>query len=144
MLKQIEKYLIIFLVFMLFSIGLKVQAEDTQEALDVAAEKGLVDLSPSAPELGVVFAVCIFENSDGTKKLVDHRHAVNMSHCLKTKRQAEAKYKQDKLNGTITGNFVFACDKVNAEIEILENGDWRIVKILGKRHEAYVKKKSYD
>ena len=30
------------------------------EAEDVAKKKGLVDLSPSAPEKGIVFAVCIF------------------------------------------------------------------------------------
>ena len=38
------------------------------EAEDVAKKKGLVDLSPSAPEKGVVFAVCIFAvGEDGTK-----------------------------------------------------------------------------
>ncbi len=49
-----------------------------------------------------------------------------------------------KIDGTAVGSFIFACDKVKAEIEILENGDWRIVKILGKYHEAYKKKKSYE
>ena len=138
------KYLIAFLFLVIITLGGKSYAEDTQEALDVAKEKGLVDLSPSEPEIGIVFAVCIFENADGTKKLVDHREAINMSHCLKEKRKAEKKYKQMKIDGTAVGSFIFACDKVKAEIEILENGDWRIVKILGKHHEAYKKKKSYE
>jgi Skp family chaperone for outer membrane proteins len=124
------KYLITFLFLVLLTLGFKASA-DTQEALDVAKEKGLVDLSPSEPEIGIVFAVCIFENADGTKKLVDHREAIK-------------KYKQMKIDGTAVGSFIFACDKVKAEIEILENGDWRIVKILGKYHEAYKKKKSYE
>ena len=141
---KLENLLIGFLLLVLITIGGRVVAGDTQEALDVAAEKGLTDLSPSEPELGIVFAVCIFENADGTKKLVDHREAINMSHCLKEKRKAEAKYKQMKIDGLAVGNFVFACDKVKAEIEVLENGDWRIVKILGKHHEAYKKKKSYE
>ena len=138
-----EKYPITFLFLVLLTLGFKASA-DTQEALDVAKEKGLVDLTPSEPEIGIVFAVCIFENADGTKKLVDHREAINMSHCLKEKRKAEAKYKQMKIDGLAVGNFVFACDKVKAEIEVLENGDWRIVKILGKHHEAYKKKKTYE
>ena len=137
------KYLITFLFLVLLTLGFKVNA-DTQEALDVAKEKGLVDLSPSEPELGIVFAVCIFENADGTKKLVDHRHAVNMSHCLKEKRKAEKHYKKMKQDGLTVGNFIFACDKVKAEIQVLDNGDWKIVKILGKHHEAYKKKKTYE
>ncbi len=141
---KLENLLIGFLLLVLITIGGRVVAGDTQEALDVAAEKGLTDLSPSEPELGIVFAVCIFENADGTKKLVDHREAINMSHCLKEKRKAEAKYKQMKIDGLAVGNFIFACDKVKAEIEVLENGDWRIVKILGKHHEAYQKKKTYE
>ena len=138
------KYLIAFLFLVIITLGGKSYAEDTQEALDVAKEKGLVDLSPSEPEIGIVFAVCIFENADGTKKLVDHREAINMSHCLKEKRKAEAKYRKMKVDGIAVGNFIFACDKVKAEIEVLENGDWRIVKILGKHHEAYQKKKTYE
>ena len=67
-----------------------------------------------------------------------------MSHCLKEKRKAEKKYKQMKIDGLTVGSFIFACDKVKAEIEVLENGDWRIVKILDKYHEAYKKKKIYE
>jgi hypothetical protein len=141
---KLENLLIGFLLLVLITIGGRVVAGDTQEALDVAAEKGLTDLSPSEPELGIVLAVCIFENADGTKKLVDHRHAVNMSHCLKEKRKAELEYKQKKIDGTAVGSFIFACDKVKAEIKVLDNGDWKIVKILGKHHEAYEKKKSYE
>ena len=40
--------------------------------------------------------------------------------------------------------FVFACDKVDALVEIQENGDWKILKILGKHKAAYKKKKSYE
>ena len=137
---------VLFLIAILFGVFKSTQAvaEETQEALDVAEKKGLIDLTPSEPEIGIVFAVCIFENADGTRKLVDHREAINMSHCLKEKRKAETKYKKMKIDGLAVGTFVFACDKVEAEIEILENGDWRIVKILGKHHESYKKKKAYD
>jgi hypothetical protein len=140
---KLEKYIIICMFFTILFVGLNVKAE-TQEALDVAEKKGLIDLTPSEPEIGIVFAVCIFENEDGTRKLVDHREAINMSHCLKEKRKAEKKYKQMKIDGLTVGSFIFACDKVKAEIEVLENGDWRIVKILDKYHEAYKKKKIYE
>ena len=54
---KLENLLIGFLLLVLITIGGRVVAGDTQEALDVAAEKGLTDLSPSEPELGIVFAV---------------------------------------------------------------------------------------
>jgi len=138
-----EKYLITFLFLILLTLGFKASA-DTQEALDVAKEKGLVDLTPSEPEIGIVFAVCIFENADGTKKLVDHREAINMSHCLKEKRKAEAKYKQMKIDGLAVGNFVFACDKVNAKVRVLENGEWEILEITGRHEQAYIREKVYE
>ncbi len=116
------------------------------EAEDVAKKKGLVDLSPSVPEKGIVFAVCIFAvGEDGTKYLVDHRAAVNMGHCLKEKRKAELKYRDPEHRKLMGGTrFVFACDKVDALVEIQENGDWKILKILGKHKAAYKKKKSYE
>ena len=116
------------------------------EAEDVAKKKGLIDLSPSVPEKGIVFAVCIFAvGEDGTKYLVDHRAAINMGHCLKEKRKAELKYRDPKHRKLMGGTrFVFACDKVDALVEIQENGDWKILKILGKHTAAYKKKKSYE
>ena len=114
------------------------------EAADVAKQKGLVDLSPSKPETGVVFAVCIFELENGEKKLVDHRHADDMVDCLKEKRAAVQKYKTEKGEGKVTESFLFSCDKVNAEVKIEEDGTWHIIKILGRHDAAYKKKKSYE
>ena len=44
----------------ILSISFLVNIAKADEAADVAKQKGLVDLSPSKPETGVVFAVCIF------------------------------------------------------------------------------------
>ena len=53
--------------------------------------------SESEPENGVVFAVCIFEvTADGTRKLVDHVASENLMNCLKNKREAEKKYREDQ------------------------------------------------
>ena len=129
--------LVILLLFMSIAI---VYGEDKVGQGDV------VDLTDSKPKEGVVFAVCIFAvGEDGTKYLVDHRAAVNMGHCLKEKRKAELKYRDPehrKLMGCT--RFVFACDKVDALVEIQENGDWKILKILGKHKAAYKQKKSYE
>ena len=38
--------------------------------------------------------------------------------------------------------FMFMCDKVRAEVEILEDGTWHINKILGRYEPAYKKKKN--
>jgi len=65
-----EKYIITFLFLVLLTLGFKASA-DTQEALDVAKEKGLVDLTPSEPEIGIVFAVCIFDDSWDGWLLID-------------------------------------------------------------------------
>ena len=40
--------------------------------------------------------------------------------------------------------FMFMCDKVRAEVEILEDGTWHINKILGRYEPAYKKKKTYE
>ena len=116
------------------------------EAEDVAKKKGLVDLSPSVPEKGIVFAVCIFAvGEDGTKYLVDHRHAENMGECIKKRREAVNKYKDPKHRELMGGTrFMFMCDKVRAEVEILEDGTWHINKILGRYEPAYEKKKTYE
>ena len=113
---------------------------------DKIGQGDVVDLTDSKPKEGVVFAVCIFAvGEDGTKYLVDHRAAVNMGHCLKEKRKAELKYRDPKHRKLMGGTrFVFACDKVDALVEIQENGDWKILKILGKHTAAYKKKKSYE
>jgi hypothetical protein len=44
----------------------------------------------------------------------------------------------------VYGEFMFMCDKVKAEVEILEDGTWHIIKILGRYEPAYEKKKSYN
>ena len=113
---------------------------------DKVGQGDVVDLTDSKPKEGVVFAVCIFAvGEDGTKYLVDHRAAVNMGHCLKEKRKAELKYRDPEHRKLMGGTrFVFACDKVDALVEIQENGDWKILKILGKHKAAYKKKKSYE
>ena len=81
---------------------------------------------------------------DGTKYLVDHRHAENMGECIKKRREAVNKYKDPKHRELMGGTrFMFMCDKVRAEVEILEDGTWHINKILGRYDPAYKKKKSY-
>ena len=52
--------------------------------------------SSSDPMSGVVFAVCIFEiDENGQRKLVDHVASENLMDCLKNKREAERKYKEN-------------------------------------------------
>ena len=36
------------------------------------------------------------------------------------------------------------CDKVDAEVEIKEDGTWHIIKILGRNKAAYAKKKAWE
>ena len=82
---------------------------------------------------------------DGTKYLVDHRHAENMGECIKKRREAVNKYKDPKHRELMGGTrFMFMCDKVRAEVEILEDGTWHINKILGRYEPAYKKKKTYE
>ena len=98
--------------------------------------------SSSTPEDGVVFAVCIFEiSADGTRVLVDHVASENLMDCLKNKRLAERKYKEsdDK-----AGVYNMTCDKVNAKVRVLENGEWEILEITGRHEQAYVRKKVYE
>ena len=98
--------------------------------------------SSSTPEDGVVFAVCICEiSADGTRVLVDHVASENLMDCLKNKRLAERKYKEsdDK-----AGVYNMTCDKVNAKVKVLENGEWEILEITGRHEPAYVRKKVYE
>ena len=51
--------------------------------------------SSSEPEMGVVFAVCIFEiDETGKRVLVDHVASENLVDCLKNKREKEREYKE--------------------------------------------------
>ena len=98
--------------------------------------------SESTPEDGVVFAVCIFEiDEDGQRKLVDHVASENLMDCLKNKREAERKYKESKEKD---GVYNMTCDKVNAKVRVLENGDWEILEITGRHEQAYDRKKVYE
>jgi len=99
--------------------------------------------STSQPEDGVVFAVCIFEidNDTGERKLVDHRASENLMDCLKNKREAERDYKEQKEKG---GVFNMTCDKVNAKVQVQEDGSWKILEILGRHEQAYIRKKVYE
>ena len=98
--------------------------------------------SSSTPEDGVVFAVCIFEiSADGTRVLVDHVASENLMDCLKNKREAERKYKESE---TKDGVYNMTCDKVNAKVRVLENGEWEILEITGRHEQAYERKKVYE
>ena len=98
--------------------------------------------SESEPENGVVFAVCIFEIAeDGTRKLVDHVASENLMNCLKNKREAEKKYREDRNKD---GVFNMTCDKVDAKVRVKENGEWEILEILGRHDAAYERKKVYE
>ena len=113
---------------------------------DKVGQGDVIDLTDSKPEEGIVFAVCIFAvGEDGTRYLVDHRHATDMSECIRKRREAVNKYKDPKHRELMGGTrFMFMCDKVRAEVKILEDGTWHIEKILGRYEPAYKKKKSYE
>ena len=52
--------------------------------------------SSSGSEMGVVFAVCIFEvDETGKRVLVDHVASENLVDCLKNKREKEREYKEE-------------------------------------------------
>ena len=98
--------------------------------------------SSSDPMSGVVFAVCIFEiDENGQRKLVDHVASENLMDCLKNKREAERKYKESKDK---EGVYNMTCDKVNAKVRVLENGEWEILEITGRHEQAYERKKVYE
>ena len=98
--------------------------------------------SSSEPEMGVVFAVCIFEiDETGKRVLVDHVASENLVDCLKNKREKEREYKESKEK---PGIYNMTCDKVNAQVKVNEDGSWEILDILGRHDAAYEKKKVYE
>ena len=153
--KELERILIVALFFILLGAGLKAQADctgcgdDGHQVCPVEKKhthktymKEEHKESSSTPEDGVVFAVCIFEiSADGTRVLVDHVASENLMDCLKNKREAERKYKE---NQDKEGVYNMTCDKVNAKVRVLENGEWEILEITGRHEQAYVRKKVYE
>ena len=98
--------------------------------------------SSSEPEMGVVFAVCIFEiDETGKRVLVDHVASENLVDCLKNKREKEREYKESKEK---PGVYNMTCDKVDAKVKVNEDGSWEILDILGRHDAAYEKKKVYE
>ena len=98
--------------------------------------------SSSTPEMGVVFAVCIFEiDETGKRVLVDHVASENLVDCLKNKREKEREYKESKEK---PGIYNMTCDKVDAQVKVNEDGSWEILDILGRHDAAYEKKKVYE
>ena len=98
--------------------------------------------SSSEPEMGVVFAVCIFEiDETGKRVLVDHVASENLVDCLKNKREKEREYKETKEK---PGIYNMTCDKVDAQVRVNEDGSWEILDILGRHDAAYEKKKVYE
>ena len=98
--------------------------------------------SSSEPEMGVVFAVCIFEiDETGKRVLVDHVASENLVDCLKNKREKEREYKESKEK---PGVYNMTCDKVDAKVKVNEDGSWEILDILGRHQQAYEKKKIYE
>ena len=98
--------------------------------------------SASEPEMGVVFAVCIFEiDETGKRVLVDHVASENLVDCLKNKREKEREYKESKEK---PGVYNMTCDKVDAKVKVNEDGSWEILDILGRHEQAYEKKKVYE
>ena len=98
--------------------------------------------SSSEPEMGVVFAVCIFEiDETGKRVLVDHVASENLVDCLKNKREKEREYKESKEK---PGVYNMTCDKVDAQVKVNEDGSWEILDILGRHDAAYEKKKVYE
>ena len=153
--RELERILVIALFFILLGAGFKAQADctgcgdDGHQVCPIEKKhthktymKEEHKTSESTPEDGVVFAVCIFEiSADGTRILVDHVASENLMDCLKNKREAERKYKESKDK---EGVYNMTCDKVNAKVRVLENGEWEILEITGRHEQAYVRKKVYE
>ena len=153
--KELERILIVGLFFILLGAGFNAQADctgcgdDGHQVCPIEKKhthktymKEEHKESSSTPEDGVVFAVCIFEiSADGTRVLVDHVASENLMDCLKNKREAERKYKE---NQDKEGVYNMTCDKVNAKVRVLENGEWEILEITGRHEQAYIRKKVYE
>ena len=153
--RELERILIVALFFILLGAGFKAQADctgcgdDGHQVCPIEKKhthktymKEEHKESSSTPEDGIVFAVCIFEiSADGTRVLVDHVASENLMDCLKNKREAERKYKE---NQDKEGVYNMTCDKVNAKVRVLENGEWEILEITGRHEQAYVREKVYE
>ena len=153
--RELERILIVALFFILLGAGLKAQADctgcgdDGHQVCPIEKKhthktymKEEHKTSESTPEDGIVFAVCIFEiSADGTRILVDHVASENLMDCLKNKREAERKYKE---NQDKEGVYNMTCDKVNAKVRVLENGEWEILEITGRHEQAYIREKDYE
>ena len=153
--RELERILIVALFFILLGAGFKAQADctgcgdDGHQVCPIEKKhthktymKEEHKTSESTPEDGIVFAVCIFEiSADGTRILVDHVASENLMDCLKNKREAERKYKESKDK---EGVYNMTCDKVNAKVRVLENGEWEILEITGRHEPAYIRKKVYE
>ena len=153
--RELERILVVALFFILLGAGIKAQADCTgcgddghqvcpieKKHTHITYMKEEHKTSESTPEDGVVFAVCIFEiSADGTRILVDHVASENLMDCLKNKREAERKYKESKDK---EGVYNMTCDKVNAKVRVLENGEWEILEITGRHEQAYERKKVYE
>ena len=153
--KELERILVVALFFILLGAGLKAQADCTgcgddghqvcpieKKHKHVTYMKEEHKESSSEPENGVVFAVCIFEiDEEGNRKLVDHVASENLMNCLKNKREAEKKYREDQNKD---GVFNMTCDKVDAKVRVKEDGSWEILEILGRHDQAYERKKVYE
>ena len=154
--RELERILIVALFFILLGAGLKAQADctgcgdDGHQVCPIEKKhthktymKEEHKESSSTPEDGVVFAVCIFEidEATGERKLVDHVASENLMDCLKNKREAERKYKESEDK---EGVYNMTCDKVNAKVRVLENGEWEILEITGRHEQAYIREKVYE
>jgi len=153
--RELERILIVALFFILLGAGFKAQADctgcgdDGHQVCPIEKKhthktymKEEHKTSESTPEDGIVFAVCIFEiSADGTRILVDHVASENLMDCLKNKREAERKYKESKDK---EGVYNMTCDKVNAKVRVLENGEWEILEITGRHEQAYIREKVYE
>ena len=153
--RELERILVVALFFILLGAGFNAQADctgcgdDGHQVCTIEKKhthktymKEEHKTSDSTPEDGVVFAVCIFEiSADGTRILVDHVASENLMDCLKNKREAERKYKESKDK---EGVYNMTCDKVNAKVRVLENGEWEILEITGRHEQAYERKKVYE
>ena len=153
--RELERILVVALFFILLGAGFNAQADctgcgdDGHQVCPIEKKhthktymKEEHKTSESTPEDGVVFAVCIFEiSADGTRILVDHVASENLMDCLKNKREAERKYKENKDK---EGVFNMTCDKVDAKVRVKENGEWEILEILGRHDAAYERKKVYE
>ena len=153
--RELERILIVALFFILLGAGFNAQADctgcgdDGHQVCPIEKKhthktymKEEHKESSSTPEDGIVFAVCIFEiSADGTRVLVDHVASENLMDCLKNKREAERKYKESKDK---EGVYNMTCDKVNAKVRVLENGEWEILEITGRHEQAYIREKVYE